>query len=209
VTGWDDLAHLPGLGEAIRPIWARLGSAGATWAGSERVAMVAQARAARDGHYVTAALAPPVGEAVEVVAARPASIRRATVELLVAQPELGGHAGYVELVGVVSRAVAIDTVFESLGLDRPALPRPLDGAPSGRLDDRARPGKAWVPMVGGASITQALSLVPAENADLEALHGPLYLTFDEMGDAAIDKALSRPQMELVAARTSAHNACFY
>ena len=64
-------------------------------------------------------------------------------------------------------------------------------------------------MVGGASITQALSLVPAENAELERLHGPLYLTFDEMSDPAIHKGLSRPQMELVAARTSAHNECFY
>jgi hypothetical protein len=203
------LAHLPGLGEAIRPIWARLGSAGARWSGI-RTGGDGRPAPAQPGTASTAtgSLPPPVGEAVAVVAARPASIRRSTVELLVAQPELG-HAHYVELVGVVSRAVAIDTVFESLGLDRPELPAPDDGAPTGRLDERARPGRAWVPMVGGASITQALSLVPAENADLEALHGPLYLTFDEMGDAAIDKALSRPQMELVAARTSAHNACFY
>jgi len=63
--------------------------------------------------------------------------------------------------------------------------------------------------LGGASITQALSLVPAENAALEQLHGHLYLTFGEMSDPAVSKGLSRSQMELVAARTSAHNECFY
>lgn len=64
-------------------------------------------------------------------------------------------------------------------------------------------------MVGTASITQALSLVPAENAALERYHGPMYLTFDEMADPGIERALTRPQMELVAARTSAVNECFY
>jgi hypothetical protein len=64
-------------------------------------------------------------------------------------------------------------------------------------------------MVGGASITQALSLVPTANAELERLHGTLYLTFEEMSEVEPGKDLSRPQMELVAARTSAHNECFY
>jgi hypothetical protein len=208
MTGWDDVACLPGLGEAIKPIWDRLGSTGARWSGTERVEMVAGARAARDGEHPNGSLPPEVFEAVAAVAARPASIRRSTVERFVSGPELD-HTHYVELVGVVSRAVAIDTLFESLGLDRPELPDPGDDTPTGRIDERARPGRAWVPMVGGASITQVLSLTPAENAELEALHGPLYLTFEEMGDAGIDKSLSRPQMELVAARTSAHNACFY
>jgi hypothetical protein len=208
MTGWSALADQPGLGAEIRPIWDRLGVPGARWSGSERIEIVTGARAARDGEHPNGSLPPEVGEAVVAVAARPASIRRSTVEQFVSGPELD-HAHYVELVGVVSRAVAIDTLFESLGLDRPELPDPVDGTPTGGIDERARPGRAWVPMVGGASITQALSLVPGENAELEALHGPLYLTFEEMGDAGIDKALSRPQMELVAARTSAHNACFY
>jgi pyrroline-5-carboxylate reductase len=44
---------------------------------------------------------------------------------------------------------------------------------------------------------------------MEALHGPAYLSFAEMTDPAIKKGLSRAQIELVAARTSAVNECFF
>lgn len=202
-----ELDARPGLGESLAPIWHRLGSPGATWTGAERVAMTAEARSARSGTEPTGDLDPVTTRAVRTVAGRPADIRRGWVSDLV--DDGLDHARYVELVGVVSRAVAIDTLLEALALEVEPLPEPLAGEPSRDIDDRARLGKAWVPMVGGASITQALSLVPAENAELERLHGPLYLTFKEMSDPAIHKGLSRPQMELVAARTSAHNECFY
>lgn len=169
--------------------------------------MIAEARSARSGGDPTGELDAVTTRAVRTVAARPAAIRREWVSDLLD----GGldHPRYVELVAVVSRAVAIDTLLGALALEGERLPEPLGGEPSGDIDRRARIGKAWVPMVGGASITQALSLVPAENAELEMLHGPLYLTFEEMSDPVIHKGLSRPQMELVAARTSAHNECFY
>lgn len=168
--------------------------------------MIAEARSARHDAEPTGELDPVTTRAVRTVAARPAAIRREWVSDLV--DDGLDHPRYVELVAVVSRAVAIDTLFEALALEVEPLPEPLGGEPSGDIDRRARLGKAWVPMVGGASITQALSLAPAENAELERLHGPLYLTFEE-SDPAIHKGLSRPQMELVAARTSAHNECFY
>lgn len=202
-----ELDARPGLGEGIAPIWHRLGSLGATWAGAERVAMIAEARSARGGAEPTGDLDPVTTRAVRTVASRPADIRRGWVSDLI--DDGLDHAHYVELVGVVSRAVAIDTLLAALALEVEPLPEPLGGEPSHEIDRRARLGKAWVPMVGGASITQALSLVPAENAELERLHGRLYLTFEEMSNPAINKGLSRPQMELVAARTSAHNECFY
>jgi hypothetical protein len=197
----------PGLGAALLAVWARLGAPGASWTGQERLAIVAEARAARSGQPPTRALRPAVADAVGTVAARPSSIRRRWVEQAVAAGL--GYAGYVELVGVVSRTVAIDTLFEALGMDPEPLPVPIDGDPTEDIDRRARVGKAWVPMVGGASITQALSLVPAENSALEEMHGHLYLRFEEMADPAVSKGLTRPQMELVAARTSAVNECFY
>jgi hypothetical protein len=64
-------------------------------------------------------------------------------------------------------------------------------------------------MVGGASITQALSLVDAESVAQEDMHGPLYLTYEGMAEFDYVAGLSRAQMELVAARTSAINECFY
>ncbi len=41
------------------------------------------------------------------------------------------------------------------------------------------------------------------------LHGPIYLTYEEMADLDFRRGLHRSQMELVAARTSAINECFY
>ena len=120
-----------------------------------------------------------------------------------------GYERYVELVGIVSRVAATDTFCESLGMEHQPLPEPIGGPPTGDTDTRAQLGAAWVPMVGGASITQALSLVPAENAELERYHGPMYMTFGQMSDPYFTRALTRPQMELVAARTSAINECFY
>ena len=90
-----------------------------------------------------------------------------------------------------------------------ALPEPAPGEPTGDTDSRASPGPAWVPMVGGASIVGALSLVPREMAAQEELHGPLYLTYEEMADMGFRRGLDRRQLELVAGRTSAVNECFY
>ena len=55
----------------------------------------------------------------------------------------------------------------------------------------------------------ALSLVPGEKDGFEDLHGPLYLPVGEIRNWGFGRTLRRPQMELVAARTSAINDCFY
>ena len=120
-----------------------------------------------------------------------------------------GSGAYVELVGVVSRSTAVDSFHRALGAAMPPFPDVVSGSPSGLTDEAARPGPAWVPMVGGSSIVGALSAVPSEAAAQEDMHGPLYLTYEQMGDLQFVRGLSRPQMELTAARTSAINECFY
>ncbi len=193
--------------DTIFQSWKSLGSPGPTWTGSERVTIVAEARSVRRNEPVTGELDEPTTRAVRAIASAPWTIRRPWVESLVADGlEM---QRYVEAVGVVARSVAIDTFLESLGLEEEHPPAPEDGMATGVIDERAGRVRAWVPMVGGASITQALSLVPSENTALEALHGALYLTFEEMSDPDPGKDLTRPQMELVAARTSAINECFY
>jgi hypothetical protein len=64
-------------------------------------------------------------------------------------------------------------------------------------------------MVGPPTIPASLSAVPAEMDALEALHGPMYLDYEEMGDPAITRGLTRTQMELIASRTSFINECFF
>lgn len=194
--------------ENFRLAWLHMGGPGATWTGAERVTLAAEARSARGGGPGESQRLPgPAVDAARAIAASPSSVRRTWIESLIARGlEI---SQYVEIVGIVSRLVATDTFFEAMGLPHLDLPDPSPGLPSGDVNGEARSGRAWVPMAGPRSITQALSLVPAEHAELARFHGPMYLTFEEMDDPQIAKGLSRPQMELVAARTSALNECFY
>jgi alkylhydroperoxidase family enzyme len=203
----DQISIRSDLIENFERTWANLAGPGAVWTGAQRLAMAAEARRARNQDPPGSALPPAAIEAVRLLAASPAAARRGWVEALVAAGL--DEQRYVELLGVVARLVAVDTLYEALGMPFDLLPEPVAGEPSGEISTRTRPGKGWVPMVGGASITQALSLIPSENAELERFHGPMYLTFQEMSDPTIARGLTRPQMELVAARTSAFNECFY
>ncbi len=120
-----------------------------------------------------------------------------------------GYPQYIEITGITGRLAAIDSVHDGVGATRQPLPDPEPGEPSRTEEPLARLGAAWVPMVGGASITQALSLVDSESVAQEDLHGPLYLSYEGMAMMDYVGGLNRAQMELVAARTSAINECFY
>jgi len=189
--------------DEFRREWDRMANPGSTWTGAERVALAAAARS--EGADDSA-----LPDAAVVAAARiyhhPASPTREWVE---ATSDTLGVARYVELVGVVARLAAVDGFHRALGLTLEPLPEPVGGDPTGEIDDRARAGAAWVPMVGGSSIVGALSIVPPEAVAQEQLHGPMYLTYPQMGDVDFRRGLHRSQIELVAARASALNECFY
>lgn len=191
----------------FRREWDRLALAGTWWSGRERVDIARAARRARFGGEEPGSSLPTVAiEAAARTSARPATIRREWVEMIAGDL---GYPRYVETVGVTSRLAAVDTFHIGLGVGLEPLPDPEAGEPSRTGEPQARPGAAWVPMVGGASITQALSLVDAESIAQEDLHGPLYLTYEGMAEFDYVGGLNRAQMELVAARTSAINECFY
>ncbi|MGI9610019.1 MAG: hypothetical protein ACR2NL_06965 [Acidimicrobiia bacterium] len=191
----------------FRRDWDRLALAGTWWSGRERVDIARAARRARFGGEEPPSSLPTVAiEAAETTSARPASIRSDWVGRIA--DDLG-YPRYIELVGITSRLAAVDTFHVGLGVPLEPLPDPEPGEPSRSQEALARPGAAWVPMVGGASITQALSLVDAESVAQEDMHGPLYLTYEGMAEYDYVGGLSRAQMELVAARTSAINECFY
>ena len=192
----------------FRREWRRLAAPGPTWSGAERVEIAAAARGAGAGSGGGASGAVPEDAvaAARLIAAEPAVIRREWVEERLA---VLGSARYVEVVGVVSRLSSVDGFHQALGLPLEPLPEPEPGSPTGEVDDRARPGRGWVPMVGATSIVGALSIVPAEMAAQESLHGPIYLTYEGMADPDFHRGLRRSQMELIAARVSAQNECFY
>ena len=187
--------------------WSRLASPGSHWSGRQRIEIAKVAREARAGSSeADSSLPPAAAEAASLLGATPARASRSWVESTVVDL---GSGPYIEIVGVVSRAVAVDTFHRAIGSPLPQLPEPVAGDPTGIDDPAARSGPAWVPMVGGASIVGALSAVPSEAEAQEDMHGPLYLTYEQMQDLEFVRGLSRAQMELVAARTSAVNECFY
>ncbi|MDJ0664741.1 MAG: hypothetical protein QNJ75_09285 [Acidimicrobiia bacterium] len=197
------------LADAFRHVWKRLASPGTWWAGAERVAIAAVARAA----YASADIPPvdlpePAIEAAALLGQRPSAVTRSHVADW-------GERGldpyrYVELIGVVSQVTTVDTFHRGLAMNLEPLPVPSAGEPS--HEEPASPvsvTKAWVPMIGPPNIPITLSAVPAEMAALEHLSGFAYMTYEEMQNPAFQRGLSRAQMELVASRTSAINECFY
>lgn len=197
----------PDIGRLFRREWDRLAKAGTWWSGTERVAVAARARHARYGDEAPGPVLPPVAaEAVDAIAAHPAGIRQ---QWVVGIAEELGYPKYVEIVGVVGRLASVDSFHTGMGALREPLPGPEPGPPSQAEEPMARLGPAWVPMVGGSSITRALSLVDAESTAQEDMHGPMYMTYEGMAELDYVAGLSRAQMEVVASRTSAVNECFY
>ena len=142
----------------------------------------------------------------------------------------GLHAEqYVEIVGLVARAVSVDTFCRSLGLSIRLLADARDGVPSKQLPDTATIDHAWVPIIpagpkGGApaqalygetefvaNIFSALSLVPDEASGVMQLGQTQYVEARDFQNFKFfrDENFSRAQLELVAARISALNNCFY
>ena len=134
---------------------------------------------------------------------------------------------YAESLGVAVLAISVDGFHHALGLALEPLPAPERGDPT-----RVRPagltaGEAWLPMIdakqvapserdlfgrgplGAAYVMRALTLTPNEVRAWTSLSAAQYLSFARMTRLDTGKTLDRAQMELVAGRVSALNACFY
>ncbi len=198
------------LPAAFRLVWKRLAAPGTWWNAEQRVAVASVARSAYGGGDAGGSDVIPDAAvaAASLLSSQPSAVTRDLIRIW--NDEGLDALRYVELIGVVSQLTAVDTFHRAMGLDLEPLPKPAAGQPT-RQQPEPPPTvtKAWVPMVGPPTIPSSLSAVPAEMNALEALHGPAYLTYGEMGNPAIQKGLSRAQMELVAGRTSAINECFF
>lgn len=210
----------PEITQAHRAFWDHLADPGSWWTGEQRVAIAAEARSARplrtkppwlrelptpeDG--VIPALAT---EAVRTIALDAQKIDLAWAERVISGL---GDAAYIELVAIVVQTTAVDSFAESLGALREPLPTPKPGEP-----DRARPDGlgdigAFVPCLLALerpNVARALSLAPNDNATFFGLVASMYSMADFEDLVWKDRPLSRPQVELVAARVSAINECFY
>ena len=188
--------------------WERLANPGTWWTGAERVTIAAEARAAVAGEPETGRLGNAPTEAARRVAAAPAAVRAADVD---DWDERGMNPfAFVELVGIVSRLIALDVASFGLGRELRPLPDPAEGEPTRERPEDAEVTSGWAPTVGPATAPSSLSAVPPEAEAMFDLHGVLYASIEQMFDLRLDRnGLNRPQIELVAARTSRLNDCFY
>ena len=195
--------------DAIERALTSLGSPGSFFTASERLAIAGHARLAR-GLAATAPELPPVMAGAAARVAVEAMTTRA--DDVTSWEEDGRDVlAYVELVSVVAQISAIDSYRVGLGVELDLLPEPVPGEPVPAIDERATKTNAWVPTVGPAVAPTALSALPSEKAGKAALGAVWYLTDDVIHQYNVEpgREISRPQMELVAARTSWLNECFF
>lgn len=163
-----------------------------------------------DGAHPSTDLLPAAAvEVVHRIASDPGRITRSWAEPLIA--ELGEET-YTELVGIVAIVSVIDRIHDGLGVPRPELPTPQAGAPAKVRPDDVGDIGAWVSQTIGsavANVSRTLSLVPVTNEPWRELVTTHYSRGIEFMQAVWDRPLTRPQVELVASRTTAWNECFY
>jgi len=133
---------------------------------------------------------------------------------------------YVEIVGIIASIMVMDTCTLALGVADTDLPEAVDGEPTCYLPPGAKVSAAWLPIVEPEDVVETdeplypspkvgyiyrgLSSVPESMRNYWALanehymSGELIYQFDKS-----NRALERPQMELMAARVSALHQCAY
>ena len=180
-----------------------------------------------DGQHDTYSVLPsPVVEMIHRVTTDPGRLSKHWYERLLADGVEDTH--YVEALGVVVRTVSIDSFCRGLGIPPHPLPTPIPGDPSRRRPPQVQMEASWVPMIPSGqetgpdadiywgqpapNVIRAMSLVPDEvRASIHTLITIHYLEFAQAMDPASngDRAISRSQIELLAAHVSALNQCFY
>jgi hypothetical protein len=227
----DDLLLRDDLRDGHAGAWDELARPGVSWTGAERVAMVAEARAALDcglcrarkealspnavqGHHDAATGLPAaIVDGIHRLRTDPQRLTRSWFDALV--PGAVSQPAYAELVSVVCTSVIVDTLHNALGLAAPDLPAPVDGAVGGDILADTTDIGAWLPVMqreddladtglpSVPNIRRAMSLVPSAVALFFRAFGPHYRLKD------IHLAVSQAQAEFVASRVSAVNECFY
>ena len=201
---------------------AAIAQPGAWWDGADRLAIARATRAAPDcalcvarkeslspgaahGEHASEGVLPPIAvEAIHGIRNDSGRLTRRWFDHLIdmgLQPE-----AYVELAAIVASTVIVDTYAQGLALPQPPLPELVPGSPSFQRSDDVADAGAWVPLAreGRAHILRSLGLVPGASALFFATFNPCYYMRPQQAFA-----IGRRQVELVAARVSAVNECFY
>lgn len=212
----------PALAELHQEELEHLARPGTWLTAEERLATVRAARGGGQARDVAATLPSDSLRLIEKVAHEPRGMTREDFMLAIDGGMSPGE--YVETISLVSRIVNLDVFARGVGAQALALPAPVVGEPA-QTSPAAVDEGAWLPSVpaGAAArevygnvgpqpfIYRALSLVPAEARRCIAGGDVQYLPLAKFMDFGYSHqpGLSRPQVEVVAARVSALNDCFY
>ena len=167
-------------------------------------------------------LAPVLVEQVHRIATDPGRLTEAWYHGLLAAGL--ADTSYVEGLSVVATTIAVDTFARAIGTAEAPLPAAVAGAASRQRPASATHEGSWVPTIprgantgpeadlyaGGfvPNVRRAMSLVPDAVRQFFQLLSTQYLANLAFGEAT-GRAISRAQIELLAARVSALNRCFY
>ena len=227
----------PRIRDAHIRSWERLAAPGEWWSGAERVSIAVETRRAAallDGqaHHVAdrdAGLADLPEAAIfaihKLIGDLPNVSREWYQELIDAEGM--SDARYIELLGVLVHVWSVDEFHRALSLPLEPLPAPLAGEPTAHRPVGLADHGSWPPtlaaadlapsesdiyegMPRAANVLAAMSLHPDSVRWLNDLFEAHYLSWQDMSDYQTQaRALSRPQLELMASRVSALNECFY
>lgn len=227
-------------------VWREIAQPGTWLTGAKRVALGAETRTARkcalcrerkaalsakgvagEHETRTADLTPAEIELVHKLVTDPGRITRQWVDDL-----LGAgmrDTEYVEIAGLVSAIVVVDTFHAAVGIPLRVLPEPQSGEPRYKRPRTAVVENSYVPMVPVEGLVddyedlyqaspfvpnvhRAFSLVPDATRLADDLMASHYFPYEQV-PAYTDEdhayAINKMQMEMVASRVSIHNDCFY
>lgn len=217
------------LAEAHELAWSHIARPGSWWTGPQRIelartTLLAIADEDPSPPWVAVSMtdrlptdrsAPDVAHDVVYRVARHAGTMTADVYRHAAD-ELGALA-YVELCGIVSAVAAVVHFCRNIGVAVPDLPEPVPGDPTREQPEEIAPADLnWVPVAAPAdrmaAVVQAYTAVPGEHRNTWRMASAQYMPSDEMVYPDWTRrpgGLTRPQMELVAARVAQLRECFY
>lgn len=195
---------------------------GCAWCAERKAAL--SPYAVRGTHGAATDLPPAAVDAAHRVATDPGRLSRRWADDAIAAGVSDAHL--VELVSVVCTVMLIDGFARAIGADAAPLPAPIGGEPSRRRPAEAVDEGYFVPTIPFAvgqeiglyerapfipNVGRGLSLVPDAVRSARDLMLAHYMKYEQV---ATDheperRPITRSQMELVAARTSARNDCFY
>ncbi len=208
--------------QSFEIVWQNLGKPGAWWTGQQRIQIAQEVRnssqptlvervndLSKYSHQETESLSPYVRAVVRKITYESSTIDRDAYDRIV---DVLGQDRYAELAAIVTQVVPVFTLADILGYPREKLPNAHDGAPTKERPEDLVNDVAFLPTFsprGLPHVAVSLSLAQADNARRMLLVRSMYsgTNFGEM--VWEHRSLSRQQIELVAARTSAINECFY